>query len=193
MMLSFPVENLDSNRSRRLAGDTTPAAALPRGFTRSSAGPARWPRGAGVGWNSRRVPHPPRPREGGREMATLTADTVAAAGGGRRAVEMGSPSPRCSSSAAAAAARSLTLSTAPRRLGRRRRCDQNPAVGGHVTAADARAVSRLLQEPPRAPGYRPRRSRRAGRGPAAWKKPAAAPRRGEKMQQNGGWTLSLTL
>ena len=74
--------------------------------------------GHAVGSSRRCSPHPPRPWEGRREMAALTADTEAAAGGGR-VVEKGSTSQRCS--AATAVARSLTHSGCSRLLGQRRR------------------------------------------------------------------------
>ena len=68
----------------------------------------------------------------------LTDGTLAAAGSGRRVVEM--------VSTCGAQPHALHCS---RRLGRRRRGGVLAESCGHATAADARAVSRLLLVPPR--------------------------------------------
>ena len=75
-------------------------------------------------------------------MAALAADTEAA----EAAEKWKRASPRCSAATAVASCTQAALTCLD--SGDTAACWRNPAVGGHTTLADARAVSRLLQEPP---------------------------------------------
>ena len=90
-------------------------------------------------------------------MVALNADPVAAAGGGCEtgqhfAALLDGGGRRVAAALLDGGGGGLTLSTALASLdgGDAAACWRNPAVGGHATAADARAVSHLFQEPPRA-------------------------------------------
>jgi len=128
----------------------------------------------GWGWGSSRLDgvvlpwHSPPPAAVGGREGNGGVDHRHGGGGGRRPPSSGTGQ-HFAALLRAAVARSLTLSTALAGLdgGDAAACWRNPAMGGHATAADARAVSRLLQEQPRAPACRPRPSAAAAWKPAA--------------------------